>query len=32
VQTELLRYYPSDEATGYALGDLRGAFTLTKPL
>lgn len=24
--------YPTDQATGYQLGDLRGAFTLTKPL
>jgi hypothetical protein len=32
VQAELLRLYPSDEATGYALGDIRGAFTLSKPL
>ena len=32
VQAELVRYYPSDEATGYALGDIRGAFTLSKPL
>ena len=32
VQTELRRLYPSDEATGYALGDIRGAFTLSKPL
>lgn len=24
--------YPSDQATGYEVGDVRGAFTLTKPL
>ena len=32
VQAELQRLYPSDEATGYSLGDIRGAFTLSKPL
>ena len=32
VQSQLLRYYPGDQATGYALGDIRGAFTLSKPL
>ena len=29
VQEELARLYPDDKATGFALGDLRGAFTLT---
>jgi hypothetical protein len=32
VQSQLLRYYPGDKATGYGLGDIRGAFTLSKPL
>jgi hypothetical protein len=24
--------YPQDRATGYRLGDIRGAFTITQPL
>ncbi|MEI6559383.1 MAG: DUF3365 domain-containing protein [Rhodospirillaceae bacterium] len=32
VQTRLLELYPADQATGFALGDLRGAFTLTRRL
>lgn len=32
VQTQLERYYPGDQATGYAKGAIRGAFTLSKPL
>lgn len=31
-QAELRKRYPDDSATGYALGDIRGAFTLTKQL
>lgn len=32
VKTKLAGLYPNDEATGYKLGDIRGAFTLSKPL
>ena len=32
VQDQLTQLYPGDQATGYALGDIRGAFTLSKPL
>ena len=32
VLAQLQRFYPDDKATGYALGDLRGAFTLNKKL
>ncbi len=32
VQTRLLELYPADQATGFAPGMLRGAFTLTKRL
>ena len=32
VQAQLNQYYPGDKATGYALGDIRGAFTLSKKL
>jgi len=32
VTTQLDEYYPEDKARGYKLGDLRGAFTLKKPL
>jgi len=28
----ILHYYPDDEAIGFKLGDLRGAFTVTQPL
>jgi hypothetical protein len=28
----LTQYYPEDKATGYALGEIRGAFSLTKQL
>ncbi len=28
----LAQYYPEDQATGYALGEIRGAFSLTKQL
>ncbi len=30
VRAELTRYYPEDKATGYKLGELRGAFSLVK--
>lgn len=30
VRAELARYYPDDKATGYQLGELRGAFSLVK--
>lgn len=30
VRAELTRYYPDDKATGYRLGELRGAFSLVK--
>lgn len=32
VKAELERYYPDDKATGYRLGELRGAFSLVKLL
>ena len=32
VQDQLTKLYPGDQAKGYALGDIRGAFTLSKPL
>jgi len=32
VKAELVRYYPDDKATGYKLGELRGAFSLVKLL
>ncbi len=32
VQAQLQRYYPQDRATGFAPGDIRGAFTLIEPL
>ena len=32
VQAELQRLYPQDKATGFAPGDIRGAFTLIRPL
>jgi hypothetical protein len=32
VQARLAELYPTDQARGFAVGDLRGAFTLTKPL
>ena len=30
VRAELTRYYPADKATGFRLGELRGAFSLVK--
>ena len=32
VRAALLKYYPNDQATGYKLGQVRGAFSLTKTL
>jgi hypothetical protein len=32
VQAQLQRLYPQDQATGYQVGDLRGAFSVRKPL
>jgi len=32
VQTAIKAHYPNDMATGYALGNVRGAFSLTKQL
>ncbi len=32
VQKALRKYYPNDKATGYRLGDIRGAFSLRKKL
>ncbi len=32
VEKALKQYYPEDKGTGYALGELRGAFSLTKGL
>ncbi|MDJ0740727.1 MAG: DUF3365 domain-containing protein [Gammaproteobacteria bacterium] len=31
VESLLRTYYPDDQARGYAVGDLRGAFTLSRP-
>lgn len=30
IQAKLDKYYPDDEATGFEVGDIRGAFTLSK--
>jgi hypothetical protein len=30
LRTEINTYYPEDMATGFELGELRGAFTITK--
>ncbi len=32
VKARLAELYPGDRATGYKVGDIRGAFTLSKPL
>jgi len=32
VQEAIDQYYPHDQARGYQIGELRGAFTLTRPL
>lgn len=32
IQAQLKALYPQDQATGFKVGDLRGAFTLTEPI
>ncbi len=32
VEAKLAELYPDDQATGFAVGDIRGAFTLEKPV
>ena len=32
IKAKLKELYPNDKATGYKLGDVRGAFTLTQPM
>jgi len=32
VKAKIAEFYPEDEATGFALGELRGAFTITQPV
>jgi hypothetical protein len=32
VETKINQLYPADRARGYRVGDLRGAFTLSKPI
>ncbi len=32
IAAEVAKLYPKDQATGFAAGDLRGAFVVTKPL
>ncbi len=32
VKAKLAELYPDDQGTGFAVGDIRGAFTLSKPL
>ena len=32
VKAKLAQLYPQDQATGYQAGDIRGAFTISKPL
>jgi hypothetical protein len=32
VKKEIHKYYPNDKATGYSLGEIRGAFSLSKKL
>lgn len=32
LEAKIREFYPKDEAVGFALGDLRGAFTITQPL
>ncbi|SFV69958.1 Cytochrome c family protein [hydrothermal vent metagenome] len=32
IKDAIHKYYPNDKATGYSLGDIRGAFSLTKKL
>lgn len=32
VEAKLKQLYPTDQARGYAVGDIRGAFTITQPM
>ena len=32
IRAKLKELYPNDMATGYKLGDVRGAFTITQPM
>ncbi len=32
VEAKLKQLYPTDQARGYAVGDIRGAFTITQPI
>jgi hypothetical protein len=32
VEAKLKQLYPTDQARGYAIGDIRGAFTITQPI
>ena len=32
VSSALRKFYPQDQATGFTLGDIRGAFTITQPM
>lgn len=32
IKAKLQKLYPDDKATGYKLGDVRGAFTITQPM
>ena len=32
IETKIQSLYPADQATGFAIGDIRGAFTITQPL
>ena len=32
IKAKLQKLYPDDKATGYKLGDIRGAFTITQPM
>ncbi len=32
VKAKLAQLYPQDQATGFKAGDIRGAFTISKPL
>ncbi len=32
VEAKLKKLYPTDQARGYAVGDIRGAFTITQPV
>jgi hypothetical protein len=32
VEAKLKELYPTDQARGYSVGDIRGAFTITQPM